>query len=89
MIARSKRRRRLVKLRKVIHVRRRPAPKEEAVDVALTLRYWREGPLYVGEILEVRDVFSQGRTLAELRRNIREAWELMLEERPLSLRQRA
>lgn len=48
----------------------------------LTLQYWREGRWYVGELVEAPDVFSQGRTLDELRRNMLDAWELMLKERP-------
>ncbi len=48
----------------------------------LTLNYWREGRWYVGELVEAPDVFSQGRTVDELRRNMLDAWELMLKERP-------
>lgn len=78
-----------MKSRQAARVRRRPEAKEE-INVALTLHYWREGPWYVGEITEAPDVFSQGRTLPELRRNIREARNLMLKERPAKLpRQRS
>ncbi len=42
------------------------------------------GDWFVGQLREVPDVFSQGRTLKELRENIREVWQLMLKERPLT-----
>jgi predicted RNase H-like HicB family nuclease len=48
-----------------------------------TLEYWQEGKWYVGRLLEVPGVFSQGKTLDELRENIQEAYELMVtQERP-------
>jgi predicted RNase H-like HicB family nuclease len=43
-----------------------------------TLEYWRDGKWYVGRLLEVPGVFSQGETLEELRENIQEAFELMV-----------
>ena len=45
-----------------------------------TLEYWMDDGWYVGKIKEVPGVFSQGETLAELEENIRDAYELMLEE---------
>jgi predicted RNase H-like HicB family nuclease len=48
-----------------------------------TLEYWRDGDWYVGRLLEVPGVFSQGKTLDELRDNIQEAFDLMVtQERP-------
>src|SRR4051794_28847045 len=35
-----------------------------------TLEYWRDGDWFVGRLLEVPGVFSQGATLEELRENI-------------------
>jgi predicted RNase H-like HicB family nuclease len=43
-----------------------------------TLEYWRDGIWYVGRLIEVPGVFSQGKTLAELNENIQEAYELMV-----------
>jgi len=39
-----------------------------------------EDGLYVGEVPQLRGCYSQGRTLDELMRNIREAIELCLED---------
>jgi predicted RNase H-like HicB family nuclease len=43
-----------------------------------TLKYWRDGTWYVGRLLEVPGVFSQGKTLAELNENIQETYQLMV-----------
>jgi predicted RNase H-like HicB family nuclease len=43
-----------------------------------TLEYWRDGDFYVGRLLEVPGVFSQGETLDELRENIQDAYDLMV-----------
>ena len=45
-----------------------------------TLEYWKDKRWYVGKLKEVPGVFSQGKTLAELEKNIREVYKLMLEE---------
>jgi predicted RNase H-like HicB family nuclease len=45
-----------------------------------TLEYWIDEGWYVGRIKEVPGVFSQGETLDELEKNIREAYKLMTEE---------
>src|SRR5262249_14593770 len=48
-----------------------------------TLEYWQDGKWYVGRLVEVPGVFSQGETLADLRENIQEAYELMvIHDRP-------
>jgi predicted RNase H-like HicB family nuclease len=51
-----------------------------------TLQYWVDDGWYVGKIKEVPGVFSQGETLDELEENIREAYDLMMEEEILSQR---
>lgn len=51
-------------------------------SAAFTLEYWKDEGWYVGRLREVPAVFSQGQTLGELEQNIREAYHLMLEERP-------
>lgn len=45
-----------------------------------TLEYWLDEGWYVGRLKEVPGVFSQGETLQELEENIRDAYQLMLEE---------
>jgi len=46
----------------------------------LTLEYWLDEGWYVGQLREVPGVFSQGETLIELEENIRDAFELVLED---------
>ena len=43
-----------------------------------TLEFWRDGDRYVGRLLEVPGVFSQGETLEALRENIQDAYDLMV-----------
>ena len=45
-----------------------------------TLEYWLDEGWYVGRLKEVPGVFSQGKSLAELEENIRDAYRLMREE---------
>ncbi|MFY9822493.1 MAG: type II toxin-antitoxin system HicB family antitoxin [Thermoanaerobaculia bacterium] len=45
-----------------------------------TLEYWQDEGWYVGQLREVPGVFSQGETLTELEENIRDAFELVLED---------
>jgi len=48
---------------------------------SFTLEYWRDDDWYVGRLQEVPGVFSQGETLEELEKNIRDAYGLLLTER--------
>lgn len=52
-----------------------------------TLEYWRDGAWYVGRLVEVPGVFSQGATLDELNENIQEVYDLIVvqERSPLGL----
>ncbi|HJZ93780.1 MAG TPA: type II toxin-antitoxin system HicB family antitoxin [Gemmataceae bacterium] len=43
-----------------------------------TVEFWKDGHWFVGRLLEVPGVFSQGKTLDELWENIQEAFELMV-----------
>lgn len=52
-----------------------------ARHIDLTLQYWQDGPWYVGELVEVPGVMSQGATLEELTENIQDAYRLVLDER--------
>jgi len=45
-----------------------------------TLEYWLDEGWYVGRLMEIPGVFSQGETLEELEENIREAYKLMMDE---------
>jgi predicted RNase H-like HicB family nuclease len=45
-----------------------------------TMEYWRDGSWYVGLLREVPGVFSQGKTLAELDENLRDAYRLVLKD---------
>ena len=42
-----------------------------------TLEFWRDGDWYVGRLIEVPGVFSQGTSIEELRENIQDAYDLM------------
>jgi predicted RNase H-like HicB family nuclease len=47
--------------------------------MAFTLEYWIDEGWYVGRLKGVPGVFSQGKTLAELQENIRDAYRMMVE----------
>lgn len=44
------------------------------------LEYWQDDGWYVGRLKGVPGVFSQGETLQELEENIRDAYQLMMED---------
>jgi len=50
------------------------------MSVKFTLEYWRDDGWYVGKLKEVPGVFSQGKTLEELKENVKEAYRLMMME---------
>lgn len=50
------------------------------MKVKFTLEHWLDDGWYVGRLKEVPGVFSQGETLEELKNNIKEAYQLMMEE---------
>jgi predicted RNase H-like HicB family nuclease len=45
-----------------------------------TLEYWEDDGWFVGRLKGVPGVFSQGQTLEELEENIRDAYQLMIED---------
>ena len=45
-----------------------------------TLDYWIDDGWYVGKIREIPGIFSQGETLDDLKENIKDAYNLMVEE---------
>ncbi len=44
-----------------------------------TLEYWEDEGWFVGRLVEVPGVFSQGETLEELQENIRDAYRMVVE----------
>ncbi len=44
-----------------------------------TLLYWRDGNWFVGRLVEIPNVFSQGKTLEELITNIQDAYKMMVQ----------
>ena len=50
-------------------------------NVTLTLQYWKDGDWYVGQLVEVPGVMSQGETLVALQENIDDVYRLLLAER--------
>jgi predicted RNase H-like HicB family nuclease len=50
------------------------------MSLRVRLEYWKDGPWYVGRLPHIPGVFSQGATLAELEDNIRDAYQLMLND---------
>lgn len=46
----------------------------------LTLEYWPDDGGYVGRLRELPGVFRQGETLDELEENIRDAYQLVVED---------
>ena len=60
----------------------RTSPPYNGVVATLTLEYWTHGGWYVGRLREVPEALSQGKTLGELRRNIKDAYALLMADRP-------
>jgi|GEM_PF-480873 len=44
----------------------------------MTLIYWKDGDFWLGKLRERPEIMTQGKTLAELEENIRDAYELMV-----------
>ena len=47
-----------------------------------TLEYWEDDGWFVGRLIEIPGIFSQGETVKELKTNIQDAYKLMLESEP-------
>jgi predicted RNase H-like HicB family nuclease len=45
-----------------------------------TLEYWQDDDWFVGKLKEIPGVFSQGKTIEELKENIIDAYHMMLAE---------
>ena len=50
-----------------------------------TLEFWEDEGWFVGRLIEVPGVFSQGETLEELQENLRDAYRMMIESEPANL----
>ena len=44
-----------------------------------TLEYWKDDDWFVGRLVEIPGVFSQGETLDELKGNIKDAYRMMVD----------
>jgi predicted RNase H-like HicB family nuclease len=45
---------------------------------SLTLEYWKDGEWYVGQLVEIPGIMSQGHTLDALQSNIEDAYQQVL-----------
>jgi len=45
-----------------------------------TLEYWQDDSWFVGKLKEIPGVFSQGKTIEELKENIIDAYRMMVAE---------
>ena len=45
-----------------------------------TLEYWQDDSWFVGKLREIPGVFSQGKTIEELKENIIDAYRMMLQD---------
>jgi len=50
---------------------------ENAMNVQMTMVYWRGDNYWLGKLLEHPEIMSQGQTLEELEENLREAYLIM------------
>ena len=48
-----------------------------------TLEYWKDDDWFVGRLVEIPGVFSQGESLNELKENIKDAYRMMVDSEPL------
>jgi predicted RNase H-like HicB family nuclease len=55
-------------------------PERKPMQLHFSLEYWQDGDWYVGRLKGVPGVFSQGKTVAELAENIRDAYHLMMQD---------
>ena len=49
-----------------------------------TLEFWKDEDWYVGRLLEVPGVFSQGETVEELKKNIQDAYQMLISSEDVS-----
>ena len=49
-----------------------------------TLEFWQDEDWYVGRLLEIPGVFSQGETIEELKSNIQDAYKMVMSSEDVS-----
>ena len=54
------------------------AKKRAPVQQKLNMLYWKSDKFWVGRLREFPDIMTQGRTLAELEINLRDAYQMMM-----------
>ena len=52
--------------------------KELAMNTRLTMVYWKSKKFWLGKLVEHPEIMTQGRTLAELEENIKDAYRMMV-----------
>ena len=50
------------------------------MEIHFTLEYWIDDGWYIGRIIEIPGIFSQGETLYELEEYIKDAYLMVIEE---------
>jgi predicted RNase H-like HicB family nuclease len=50
-----------------------------------TLEYWEDEDWYVGRLIEIPGVFSQGETIEELKINILDAYRMMMDTEDIGI----
>ena len=50
------------------------------MNAKLTMVYWKSKKYWLGKLLEHPEIMTQGRTLAELEENIKDAYRMMVLE---------
>ena len=49
-----------------------------AMNAKLTMVYWKSNRFWLGKLVEHPEIMTQGRTLAELEENIKDAYRMMV-----------
>lgn len=56
----------------------------------MTMMYWKSDQFWLGKLREHPEIMTQGRTLKELEKNLRDAYEMMvLDDVPVEHREKA
>ena len=50
------------------------------MNTKLTMVYWKSNKFWLGKLVEHPEIMTQGRTLAELEENIKDAYRMMVLE---------
>lgn len=54
--------------------------RELAMNVKLTMVYWKSKKFWLGKLIEHPEIMTQGRTLKELEENLQDAYRMMVME---------